>query len=616
MKKKFLSLLCAAAMMCSLAACGTATDAAYAGQTLTGRVTAIDGTTVTMQLGELTETAAPTDNSGSGDSQQPTGTPPEKPDGDSTDSAQQPPEMPDGDGSSQQGAAPLEKPDGDTSTDSSQQPPEMPSGDSQNGQGGTPPDMPGGMTGGTSFTEGDETAAVELSKAAITRDGETVTASHVAVDDILTVTFDDSGIAAKAEIVTVGGGMGGPGGSFGGSGTVTQGDSANTISENGAYSDTTYTSTGDDENALRIDGADVTLDGVTVDKSSGATSNTENGDFYGVNAALLATNGANVTITNAKVTSAAQNGNGVFSYGAGTTISISNSVIATTADNSGGIQTTGGGTTIASGLIVTTSGNSSAAIRSDRGGGTVSVDGGSYVSNGYNSPAVYSTADITVKNATLTANNSEALVIEGKNSIVLEDCDVTGSMSDTKGTSSDENVHNVMIYQSMSGDADVGTSAFSMTGGTLTGKNGDMIYVTNTHCVLTLSGVTIQNEDTDGVLLRVAGNSASHGWGTAGSNGAQVEFTADGQVLTGDIAVDTISTLNMKLTNGSSFTGAINIVDNAQGGTAVSDNAAVTIDSGCTWTLTGNCTLTSLTNNGTIHFNGYTITLADGTVLR
>lgn len=611
MKKKFLSLLCAAAMMCSLAACGTTADTTYAGQTLTGRVTAIDGTTVTMQLGELTETAAPTDNSGSGDSQQPTGTPPEKPDGgSSTDSAQQPPEMPSGDGSSQQGAAPLEKPDGDTSTDSSQQPPDMPSGDSQNGQGGTPPDMPGGMTGGTSFTEGDETAAVDLSKATITKDGETVTASDVAVDDILTVTFDESGTAAEAEIVTVGGG------SFGGSSTVTQGDSANTISESGAYSDTTYTSTGDDENALRIDGADVTLDGVTVDKSSGAASNTENGDFYGVNAALLATNGANVTITNAKVTSAAQNGNGVFSYGAGTAVNISNSVITTTADNSGGIQTTGGGTTIASGLIVTTSGNSSAAIRSDRGGGTVSVDGGSYVSNGYNSPAVYSTADITVKNATLTANNSEALVIEGKNSIVLEDCDVTGSMSDTKGTSSDENVHNVMIYQSMSGDADVGTSAFSMTGGTLTGKNGDMIYVTNTHCVLTLSGVTIQNEDTDGVLLRVAGNSASHGWGTAGSNGAQVEFTADAQELTGDIVVDTISTLNMTLTNGSSFTGTVNIADNAQNGTAVSDNAVVTIGSGCAWTLTGSCTLTSLTNNGAINFNGYTITLADGTVLR
>ena len=33
-------------------------------------------------------------------------------------------------------------------------------------------------------------------------------------------------------------------------------------------------------------------------------------------------------------------------------------------------------------------------------------------------------------------------------------------------------------------------------------------------------------------------------------------------------------------------------------------------------TLTGDCVITSLTNNGTINFNGYTITLADGTVLQ
>ena len=405
-------------------------------------------------------------------------------------------------------------------------------------------------------------------------------------------------------------------GSFGGSGEVTQGTSANTIFENTTVTGTSYASTGDDENALRIDGATVTLDGVSVDKSAGATSNTEDGDFYGMNAALLATNGANVTIKNAVISSSAQNGNGVFSYGSGTTVNISDSAITTTADNSGGIQSTGGGTTNAENLIVTTSGNSSAAIRSDRGGGTVNVTGGSYTSNGYNSPAVYSTAAITVKNAKLTANNSEALVIEGKNSITLENCTVSGNMSSTKGSSSSENVHNVMIYQSMSGDADVGTSEFSMTGGSLTGQNGDLFYITNTHCILNLTGVTLKNEDTSGYLLRVCGNSASHGWGTAGSNGAQVEMTCDAQTLNGSILVDTISTLSLTLKNGSSLTGTINITDNAEGGTAVSDNAVVTIESGCTWTLTGNCTITSLTSNGTINFNGYTITLADGTVPR
>ena len=570
--KKLVSILCAGAMLLSLAACGAKADTTYAGQTVTGKVTTLEGTSVTLALGKLTENAALGSDS------------------------QQPPEMP-GDGQT-----------GDQSTGT---PPEKPDGDSSQSNDSQPPEMPEGSMGGSSFTESGETLTIDITDAAIVKNGETVSATELSVDDVVQVTFDGSGSAATVEIVS-----GGKSGGFGGSSQVTQGSSANTISESGTYTDVTYTSTGDDENALRVDGATVTLDGITVDKSAGATSNTENGDFYGVNAALLATNGATVTITNATVTSSAQNGNGVFSYGTGTTVNISESMITTTADNSGGIQTTGGGTTNATNLVVSTSGNSSAAIRSDRGGGTVNVDGGSYVSNGYNSPAVYSTADITVKNAFLTANNSEALVIEGKNAITLENCTVTGNMSDTKGSSSEENVHNVMIYQSMSGDADVGTSTFSMTGGTLTSKNGDMIYVTNTHCVLTLSGVTIQNENADGALLRVVGNSASHGWGTAGSNGAQVEFTADGQTLNGDIVVDTISTLNMKLTNGSSFTGTVNIVDNAQGGTAVSNNAVVTIESGCTWTLTGDCVITSLTNSGTINFNGYTITLADGTVLR
>ena len=405
-----------------------------------------------------------------------------------------------------------------------------------------------------------------------------------------------------------------PGG-FGGSGAVTQGTSIATITEDGTYSSTSYSSTGDDENVLRVDGATVTLDSVTVDKSAGSSSNTEDGDFYGQNAALLATNGANVTIKNATVNSSAQNGNGIFSYGAGTTVNVSDSTITTTADNSGGIQTTGGGTTNATNLTVNTSGNSAAAIRSDRGGGTVVVDKGTYISNGYNSPAVYSTADITVSNATLTANNSESLVIEGKNSIKLNNCDVSGNMSSTEGSSSDENVHNVMIYQSMSGDAEVGTSEFDMTGGSLTGNNGDMFYITNTHSIINLSNVDITNKDADAYLMRVTGNSAARGWGKAGANGAQVEFTASNQTLNGNIAVDTVSTLNMTLTDSSDFTGTINIIDNAQNGTAVDNNAVVTIDSDSTWTLTGDCTVTSLENNGTINFNGHTITLADGTVL-
>lgn len=628
--KKITAIICAAALILSLAACAKKAD--YSGTTVVGKVTAADGNKVTVSIGTLDESAENTakpDSDGQTPPEKPDGdsnsdgqtpptkpdsdgnsdgqTPPEKPDSDGNSDGQTPPEKPDGNGNSD-GQTPPTKPDGDSNSDS-QTPPEKPGGDSNNGS--TPPDMPDGNS--ATFTESGDTAEIDLSSATVTENGNTVSVSDIEVGDILRITFNDKNTAETVEIVSVSANAGGNGGQ---SGTVTQGDSATTISEDGTYSSASYSSTGDDENALRIDGATVTLDGISVDKSAGSSSNTENGDFYGVNAAVLATNGASVTIKNATVTSSAQNGNGIFSYGSKTTVAVSDSTVTTTADNSGGIQTTGGGTTIASNLTVTTSGNSSAAIRSDRGGGTVKVDGGTYTSKGYNSPAVYSTADITVKNATLTAENSEALVIEGQNSITLENCNVSGNMSDTKGTSSDENVHNVMIYQSMSGDADVGTSSFSMTGGSLLSNNGDMFYVTNTDCNIYLSGVTLINKDSDAYLMNICGNSASHGWGTAGKNGANVTFTADGQTLEGNISVDAISTLNMTLKNGSTFTGTVNIRDNAEGGTAVSDNAVITVDEGSVWNLTGDCTVTSVTNNGTINFNGYTITLADGTVLK
>lgn len=137
-----------------------------------------------------------------------------------------------------------------------------------------------------------------------------------------------------------------------------------------------------------------------------------------------------------------------------------------------------------------------------------------------------------------------------------------------------------------------------------------------THSIITLKSAALSNLDTSGALLRVVGNSASRGWGTAGSNGAQVELTAQAQTLEGNIFVDTISTLNLTLEDGTEFTGTVNILDNAQSGAAVDNNAVVTISEGCTWALTGDCTITSLTNNGTLNLNGYTITLADGTVIR
>lgn len=508
-------------------------------------------------------------------------------------------------------------------------------------------ELPNNITGGNApkqLEESGEEVSYDLSNAQIVSealDGEQeATLADISQGSVLKLEVSEAGQVTKVTIVNtmdrpgrMPGGQqsqgqmpdgqppqgqmpgGQPGGGFGGSGEVTQGTSANTIEEDTTVSNETFSSTNDDENALRIVNATVELSNINVNKEAGASSNTEDGDFYGMNAGLLATDGANVTIDNATVNTSAQNGNGIFSYGSGTTVNVSNPVITTTADNSGGIQTTGGATTNASNLTVNTAGKSSAAIRSDRGGGIVNVEGGTYTTTGNNSPAAYSTAEINISDATLVAEDSEALVIEGQNSLNITNSNVTGNMSDTEGSSSAINVHNVMIYQSMSGDAEVGLSTFTMDGGTLIGLNGDMFYVTNTASTINLSNVTIDNQDTEANLMTISGNNASHGWGNAGANGAQVVVNADNQVLEGKIVVDTISTLTLNLTNGSVLTGSIEVVENAEGGEAVDNNAVVTIDASSTWNLTEDVTISSLDNQGTINFNGYTITLADGTVI-
>ncbi len=371
-----------------------------------------------------------------------------------------------------------------------------------------------------------------------------------------------------------------------------------------------YTSATADESALIISGTDASLTELTVTKT-GDSDGGDNCNFYGLNAAVLVKDGASAVIQGGTVESSASGANGVFCYGGnggrngaegdGTTLYIEAVTITTTGDGSGGIMTTGGGVTYASNLTVNTSGRSSAAIRTDRGGGTVSVNGGTYTTSGLGSPAIYSTADITVKNAELVSRLSEGVCIEGMNSITLENCDLTASNTQCNGNATF--LDTIMIYQSMSGDADSGTSSFTMTGGSLTSLSGHMFHVTNTHAVITLSGVNLANEGSD-VLLSVCDD----GWNGA-SNIAEVN--ADAQVLAGTILVGSNSTLTLSLANGSAFTGTIGgEITNAKG-TQVSAEAgtvSVALDETSTWTLTADTWITEFTGNAAnVTGNGYTL---------
>jgi len=563
------------------------------------QVTAVEGDQITADVGTLTTASADASGNGAPGGEAPSGDAPGGDDSGNGALGEAPSgEAPGGDNSGN--GAPGEAPSGEAPGG------EAPSGDapggddSGNGAPGDAPsgDAPGGqMPGGSSFEASGESITFTLTDdTAITLEylqgSDEGNADDIAVGSVLEVVLDEDNQAVSVTVRNLN-----AGGGFGGSGEVTNGTSANTITEDTEVDSETYTSTGDDENALRVDGATVTLKDITIEKTAGSSSNTEDGDFYGLNAGLLVLNGATATITGATVNTSVTNGNGVFSYGEGTVVNISDSTIRTTENNSGGIQTTGGGTMNATNLDVETQGNSAAAIRSDRGGGTVNVDGGSYVTNGTGSPAIYCTADISVSDATLTANASEGVVVEGKNSVALTDCEVTGNMSNTYNGDSDENIHCIMIYQSMSGDADVGEATFSAEGGSITAKTGDMFYITNTDCEITLKDVafTLAND----VFLRVEGNSSSRGWGTEGANGGDVTLTADSQEFTGNILVDEISSLALTMKNGTSYEGAIN--PDGDGGTV-----DVTLDDNSTWTLTGDSYITSFDGDtSNITANGY-----------
>ena len=387
---------------------------------------------------------------------------------------------------------------------------------------------------------------------------------------------------------------------------------ATEITAEGTQSDQSYESTTADENALLIaaDGT-VTVQNPTVTK----TGDSDGGDacnFYGLNAAILCKDGASVTITGGTVETSASGANGAFCYGGnggrngaagdGTTVTITDTVITTTGSGSGGIMTTGGGTTYANNLTVTTSGQSSAPIRTDRGGGTGVVSGGTSTSNGLGSPAIYSTADITVSDAALISNLSEGVVIEGKNSVKLENCTLSANNTQRNGNASF--LDSVMLYQSMSGDADTGTAQFAMTGGRLISLSGHVFHVTNTNAVIELSGVSITNEDPANILLSVCAD----GWSGAKNIAT---LNAKAQTLSGTILVGSDSELTLTLSDGSAFTGAISgEITNAKGETISTDigTVHVTLDATSTWTLTADTYVTSFDGDiSSIIPNGFSL---------
>jgi hypothetical protein len=377
----------------------------------------------------------------------------------------------------------------------------------------------------------------------------------------------------------------------------------------GIRSNQDFTATNTDENGIKVtNGGTLTISDSTVTKT-GNTSSNDNSDFYGLNAGVLAESGSAIELTNCTVTTNANGANGVFATGSGSSVTLSNVTIKTSADGSRGVDATQTGNITCTNVNITTAGQHCAAIATDRGNGNITVVGGTMNTAGEGSPGIYSTGNITASNSVISATGSEAAVIEGKNSISLTNVTISG-----------EKKCGVMLYQSFSGDAEVGTSSFTMNGGSLKAAVGPLFYITNTQSIIDLKDANLSAAS--GTLLTASADS----WGNTGSNGGVVTFKAENETLNGNITCDNISSITTSLQNNTTLTGAINANN-----TASSMN--LTLDSTSTWNVTGTSYLTNFTdedstlsnikdNGNTIYYDsnsstnswleGKTYTLTDG----
>lgn len=366
------------------------------------------------------------------------------------------------------------------------------------------------------------------------------------------------------------------------------------VTENKSIAHESMTNTTADQNAfIGKNKAVIDIENSVFDKTGDTTSD-DNSNFHGQNAVVLGIDGSQINIKGSNITSNSKGSNAVFATGEGSVINVENTNIHTKSDSSRGLDATYKGTVNGKNLTITTEGAHSATLATDRGEGTINAEAAKLTTSGEGNPVIYSTGNIIVNNVNGIANNSEIGVVEGKNSITLTNSNVTGYKD-----------NGFMLYQSFSGDAESGIARLKAENNTLTTHaTGAFLYVNNTTAEVDLSNNAISMPNTS-TLVKAAADSR---WGKTGENGGHLTLRTSNQELSGNIMADSISTIALDMTNGSSLVGAVN-TDNA------AKEVTVKLSKDSNWILTGDSYVKSLSNEDTtgsnIHLNGYKLVVAD-----
>lgn len=366
------------------------------------------------------------------------------------------------------------------------------------------------------------------------------------------------------------------------------------VTENKSIAHESMTNTTADQNAfIGKNKAVVNIENSVFDKTGNTTSD-DNSNFRGQNAVVLSIDGSQINIKGSNITSNSKGSNAVFATGENSVINVENTNIHTKSDSSRGLDATYKGTVNGKNLTITTEGAHSATLATDRGEGTITAEAAKLTTSGEGSPVIYSTGNIMVNNVNGIANNSEIGVVEGKNSITLTNSNVTGYKD-----------NGFMLYQSFSGDAESGIARLKAENNTLTTHaTGAFLYVNNTTAEVDLSNNAISMPNTS-TLVKAAADSR---WGKTGENGGHLTLRTSNQELSGNIMADSISTIALDMTNGSSLVGAVNTDNTAK-------EVTVKLSKDSNWILTGDSYVKSLSNEDTtgsnIQLNGYKLVVAD-----
>ncbi len=547
----------------------SASESAQTSQTVKyGKVKSVSGTKVTLALGEYEQPSAPSDGKNQNGSEDPpqmpeneNGTPPEKPDGDMGGT---PPQMPEN-----ENGTPPEKPDGDMGGT----PPQM----SEN-ENGTPPEKPDGENGGAmgEFVENGKTLTVNIkSEKVLKKNGNPASLSDISEGDILMLVYNSNGKISEINIMD--GGMTSPQGGMGQQEKDVMELSAKYTVNSGnkkITSKTVSVSDSDKSAVLVTDGASLKLTDTNISKKGDSTS-VDDSNFYGLNAAVAVQANSTAKISGGKIITDAEGANAIFATGENAKVTVSGMKIYTKSNSSRGLDATYNGSITASDMYIKTLGAHCAPVATDRGGGKITVSSSKLFASGDGSPCIYSTGDITATDCSGKAADSQIAVVEGKNSITIENCTFAGAGK-----------NGIMLYQSTSGDAAVGTAVFTSKNSSLkTSSTGPMFYITNTDAIINLNATKLVFSSE--VLLNSAGNNTNN-WGKEGSNGGNVTLNADAQTLNGNVTCDSISTVSMNLKNKTVFTGSADAENTG--------DVTIALDETSTWNVTADSYITAITD--------------------